>query len=161
MNNEAIILDLHKALENIEADIRTEYMKGRRASGRFGNELRTEIKEKGQIIEGKILGSDYSYFLFHGRKAGRFPNINSIRNWIREKGIISDDLTEEQLVFVISRSISKKGTLEKGYKMKSALEKSMQKNLKDLQKTIFSSMNMEIKKELFESSKYEKQIKVI
>lgn len=160
MNNEEIINKLRESLVGVENDILAEYRKGRRASGRFESEMEVKVEQRGKNIIGQLLGSDYAYYVFHGRKAGRFPNIDSIRQWVRQKGIISKDLTESQLVYVIARSISKKGTIEKGIKMMTVLNKSIESNFKELENSILNITNVEFTKELFEKSKYERKIQI-
>ena len=161
MSNEEIIAQLKASLTNIESDILAEYRKGRRSSGRFESEMEVIVEQRGKNIIGRLIGSDYAYYVFHGRKAGKYPNIESIRQWVRKKPIISQDLTENQLVYVIARSIAKKGTLEKGVKMLTVLNKSIESNFKGLENTILNTINQDFQKELFEKSKYERKINVM
>lgn len=69
--------------------------------------LRTEAKD----TSGALYGAKYIYQLKYGRKPGKFPPIEAILNWIRDKRIQPNDgISERSLAFLISRKIAKKGT---------------------------------------------------
>ena len=58
--------------------------------------------------------AEYWKYVESGRKSGKFPPISAIREWVRVKPVIPRPYngklpTENQLAFLISRSISKKG----------------------------------------------------
>lgn len=62
-----------------------------------------------------IIMEDYWYWVDEGRKPGRFPPVNAIRNWILDKPInfapINGKIpTLKQQTYLIGRSIAKKGT---------------------------------------------------
>lgn len=45
-----------------------------------------------------------------GRKPGKFPPLEMIRNWIASKGIVPQDISMNSLVYLIARKIARKGT---------------------------------------------------
>ena len=58
--------------------------------------------------------AEYWKYVESGRKSGKFPPISAIREWVKVKPVIPRPYngklpTENQLAFLISRSISKKG----------------------------------------------------
>ena len=90
--------------------------KGINASYKLLNSVETVVKRNDDTFTVTINLEDYWYYVENGRKAGRFPPIDKILEWIRIKPVIpySDSRgrlpTEEQLAFLIARKISRDGT---------------------------------------------------
>ena len=86
------------------------------ASYKLLNSVETTVKRNDDEFIVSINLEDYWIFVENGRKAGRFPPIDKILEWIRIKPVIpySDSRgrlpTEEQLAFLIARKISEQGT---------------------------------------------------
>ena len=95
---------------NFQNDLVKKYNDlGLRASGRWEKSLRHELKitEKGyELIQ---YGEHYTYQLENGRRAGKFPPIKAIEQWVKDKGIIATDISQESLIFLISRKIANEG----------------------------------------------------
>jgi len=83
---------------------------GFRASGNWEKSLSTEVTESAGKYHGKLEGANYTYWLEHGRKAGKYPPIKAIRQWIDDKGIIPDGISKNSLAFLIARKIATEGT---------------------------------------------------
>jgi hypothetical protein len=68
--------------------------------------------EAGMSLEvqgSKLLGADYLYYLDKGRGPGKFPPVQNIRDWVRQKlGV--DDKEAKGIAFLVGRKISKEGT---------------------------------------------------
>ena len=81
--------------------------KGMRASGNWANSLRSEVS--GTV--GRIYGENYTEQLEYGRRAGGFPPIDQIEEWVRDKGIqaIEASITARNLAFLIARKIAREG----------------------------------------------------
>lgn len=84
------------------------------SSGNLYNTLRSQVVVNNQTITGDLILNDYWKYIESGRKPGRFPNINAIKEWIRQKPVIPDGRsgklpTTDQLAFLISRKIATKG----------------------------------------------------
>ena len=90
--------------------------KGINASYKLLNSVETTVKRNDDEFIVSINLEDYWIFVENGRKAGRFPPIDKILEWIRVKPVIpySDSSgrlpTEEQLAFLIARKIAEQGT---------------------------------------------------
>ena len=90
--------------------------KGINASYKLLNSVETVVRRNDDTITVTINLEDYWYYVENGRKAGRFPPIDKILEWIRVKPVIpyTDSRgrlpTEEQLAFLISRKIAEQGT---------------------------------------------------
>ena len=86
------------------------------ASYKLLNSVETTVKRNDDTFTVTINLEDYWYYVENGRKAGRFPPIDKILEWIRVKPIApySDSRgrlpTEEQLAFLIARKIAEQGT---------------------------------------------------
>lgn len=100
---------LSKQFELLKDDLIKAYdAKGMRASGKFAETL--EVKVKG--LTAQLWGEDYSQQLETGRKSGRFPPIDAIEQWIKDKGIanrIQGQISISSLAFLIARKIAQKG----------------------------------------------------
>ena len=86
------------------------------ASYKLLNSVETTVKRGDDTFTVVINLEPYWYYVENGRKAGRFPPISKILDWIRIKPVIpySDNRgrlpTEEQLAFLIARKIAEQGT---------------------------------------------------
>lgn len=104
--------------QKLEAD-------GRKASGRLLDSLRTEIVASASGFKVFLESEDYLKYVDYGRKKGRRPPREKIRQWVADKNIVPTDertrsLPREKqldaLSYVFSRSIGEKGTLKEfGY----------------------------------------------
>lgn len=86
------------------------------ASYKLLNSVETTVKRGDDTFTVTINLEPYWIYVENGRKAGRFPPISKILEWIRCKPVIpySDSRgripTEEQLAFLIARKIANEGT---------------------------------------------------
>lgn len=85
------------------------------ASGELLNSVKYILQHNQSSYEVSLSLLDYWKYLENGRKAGKFPPINKILDWIRVKPVIPRPYngklpTEEQLAFLISRKIALEGT---------------------------------------------------
>jgi len=67
-----------------------------------------EVLVKRNDVE--VLTADYVSFLIEGRGPGGFPPPEEIVRWLQEKGIVPEDMTLNQLAFLIGRKIAERGT---------------------------------------------------
>ena len=92
---------------------------------------------------------EYARYVEYGRKPGKFPPVDKIKEWIRVRRILPTPLangklpTENQLAYLISRKISLKGTkpthlLENTMNDFQLIGKIYNKISEELQKTIIS-----------------------
>ena len=92
---------IKKHLELLKSAIQDELRnKNLDSSGEASNSLEVE--------ENKLLGNDYIYFLDQGRKPGKFPPPQNIRDWVRDKLTIGDD--ESSVAYLVGRKIANEGT---------------------------------------------------
>lgn len=85
------------------------------ASGKLLNSVKYLLQHNGSRFEVLLELADYWKYVENGRKAGKFPPINKILDWIRVKPVIPRPYngklpTERQLAFLISRKIALEGT---------------------------------------------------
>lgn len=83
---------------------------GFRASGDWEKSLENEVIEGSGKYTGTISGANYTYWMEHGRKPGKFPPRSAILKWINDKGIIAEGISQNSLAFLISRKIANEGT---------------------------------------------------
>jgi hypothetical protein len=82
--------------------------KGMRASGKFAKELEVRTTE----YSAELLSVPYAQQLELGRRAGGFPPLKMIEDWIRAKGVFNDALKKikiSSLAYLIARKISREG----------------------------------------------------
>lgn len=84
---------------------------GFKASGNWEKDLTPTQDVMPFNIRIRMEGSDYTYYMINGRKAGgKFPPVGKIRQWIKDKGITpTGNITINQLTYLISRKIAVEG----------------------------------------------------
>lgn len=85
------------------------------SSGELANNIRYSVIEKDFGLDIEIYLADYWKYTEFGRKPGKQPPIENIKDWIRVKHIVPRGYnnrvpSQNQLAYVISRSIGKHGT---------------------------------------------------
>jgi hypothetical protein len=83
---------------------------GVNASGKLSRSLESTVKETPTTAELTISGIGYWYFVEKGRRPGGRPPIDSIRQWIDDKGIVPKGISKDSLAFLIARKIGDSGT---------------------------------------------------
>jgi hypothetical protein len=80
-------------------------------------ELKQSIKYDPRIARGKVfvlklLIADYYKYVDEGRRPGKFPPIEPIRKWVREKNLggLRAEVSLESLAYLVARKIAQKGT---------------------------------------------------
>lgn len=96
-------------LDALIVDLQNKYHTlGLRASGKWAESLRSEIKQSGSALHLIVKGQNYTQWLENGRKGGKFPPKEAIEQWVREKRL-SYDIPFNSLVFLIRRKLAQKG----------------------------------------------------
>lgn len=119
MNNfDLKTLDL-SGLKAIADDFVTSYKqslesKGKVASGNLVKSIKSKVKIDGKYILVILNLEEYYRWVELGRKPGKFPPVDKIREWIRVKPILPQPIngklpTTNQLSFLIGRSIARNG----------------------------------------------------
>lgn len=85
------------------------------ASHDLQNTARFYIEHNGNRYEVGLNLKYYWYYENNGRRAGKFPPISKIQEWIKIKPVIPRERngylpTEKQLAFLIARKIAREGT---------------------------------------------------
>ena len=108
------------------------------SSGSLYNTIKSQVVVDDQAITGDLILNDYWKYIEYGRKPGRFPNIQAIKGWIKQKPVIPTGKlgklpTTDQLAFLISRKIATKGIQGKNLLEKAIdiLEKQYNNKLED------------------------------
>ena len=84
------------------------------ASGKLVQSVRYELNYGENSYEVGLWLEDYWKYVEHGRKAGKFPPLSKIEEWIKVKPVIPRPYngilpTEKQLAFLIGRKIAQEG----------------------------------------------------
>lgn len=112
MSSAKVLLTEFEALKD---DLIKAYdAKGMRASGKFAETL--EVKQDG--LKTQLWGENYAQQLETGRRAGAFPPISAIEQWIKDKGIanrIQGEISISSLAFLIARKIAQSGWKREQY----------------------------------------------
>ena len=108
------------------------------SSGSLYNTIKSQVVVDDQAISGDLILNDYWKYIEYGRKPGRFPNIQAIKGWIKQKPVIPTGKlgklpTTDQLAFLISKKIATKGIQGKNLLEKAIdiLEKQYNNKLED------------------------------
>lgn len=108
-------------MEEIAIAIRNEYQDNlirndRIASGDLLNNIEYEVIRGDFTYTIYVKMKDYWYYVENGRKAGKWPPIDNILNWIKIKPVLPRPNAEgklptpQQLAFLIARKIGEEGT---------------------------------------------------
>lgn len=99
---------LEKELENYKNDFISLY-NSKMGSTRHTLEISIENPSEG-IYNVKIVGPEEVKYIESGRGPGKFPPVNSIRDWVERKLGVTELPRANQLAFLIGRKISIYGT---------------------------------------------------
>lgn len=80
------------------------------SSGNSSASMHIESEAKKEQAAGQLWGKHYIQQEITGRRPGRFPPIDRILEWIKQRGIVPDDISERSLAFLIARKIARRGT---------------------------------------------------
>ena len=108
-------------MEEMAIAIRNEYQDNlirndRIASGDLLNNIEYEVTRGNFTYTIYVKMKDYWYYVENGRKAGKWPPIDNILNWIKIKPVLPRPNAEgklptpQQLAFLIARKIGEEGT---------------------------------------------------
>lgn len=108
-------------MEEMAIAIRNEYQDNlirndRIASGDLLNNIEYEVIRGDFTYTIYVKMKDYWYYVENGRKAGKWPPIDNILNWIKIKPVLPRPNAEgklptpQQLAFLIARKIGEEGT---------------------------------------------------
>lgn len=101
------------------------------ATGALYNSVRYQVNSQGQI---KFITAPEGRWVTYGRKAGdRFPPPRPISDWIKQKNIQPDGISQRSLTYLISRAIAKKGIKPLPF-ITLAIQQSLQQLAKELAK---------------------------
>lgn len=126
-----------------KAYIDRQIAQGIRSSGQSANSLRKEVTDN----SGTLYGAGYFYQQKHGRRPGKFPPIDDILNWIREKGITPRDpkTSERSLAFLFARKIAQSGTdVFTGKRKGLDVEEDVKKLVEEFKKNLAKDIKTEI-----------------
>ena len=155
MENE---LEIRQILSSVALNVANDYkyelaLQGVNATGGLSNvEFEVFIGEGEYKIY--LILEDYWKFVENGRKAGSFPPVNKIMDWIKVKPILPRPMangklpTTKQLTFMIGNSIK-----ENGIPARPILANTLEKNsdiLTKVKKVLAEGFDKEIKKMLKE-----------
>ncbi len=77
------------------------------ASGKLRNTMRFEIQDSGTLITLIFKAQDYWVNVDKGRRKGaKFPKVNKIKSWIKQKGLSLGGKSLNSVTFAIGKSIS-------------------------------------------------------
>ena len=144
--------EIIEILENIRDDIISSINAlGLRATGLSSRTMLIRpIKDTGAQLEME----GYLNFVFDGigRKPGRFPPIDDIRDWIQSKGINLGGMTIDQVTFLIGRQIAEKGTRifrgRAGIPLEKIIEQNFTQNEDELGEGVALDVTDDINKEI-------------
>ena len=106
---------LDSEFESLKNDLIKEYDSlGMRASGDFAKSLEV-VSETNNV---KLFGNNYAEQLEFGRRPGKRPPIQALKDWIVDKGIVNQikgNITVTSLAFAIATKIAKQGWKRKDH----------------------------------------------
>lgn len=102
-----------KIAEETQALIKS---KKKTVTGALYDSVTFQVETQGKVVSLSLNMLEYGQFVNDGRKAGTFPNVGAIREWVRIKGItmkpkskLPRDKEIKTLAYLIGRKIKKVG----------------------------------------------------
>lgn len=123
------------------------------ASGKLVQSVKYEFKHNDRIYEVGLWLEDYWKYVEYGRKAGKFPPIDKIEEWISVKPVIRRPMkngklpTINQLAFLIARKIAKEGIEPKNI-LKRTVEEVNNEMLMSIKMAIMEDLKRDITESL-------------
>lgn len=121
---EVIAKILHKHGQKLVDHMEKELDKPKnKNTGDLADSINLSVQRMGTTVNMTISMNDYGKFVNDGRKAGKFPNIGAIREWVKSKGIkmkkkpkgLSREKEVKTLSYLIGRKIKEKGIKAKKF----------------------------------------------
>lgn len=100
-----------------------------------------QFTPKGAVIN--LNGNDYITYIDEGRKPGKYAKISPLKQWVKAKGIATDDAKVTAIAFAINNKIKREGI-----KARPILEKTFDQNLPLYDKIIDEVLNKDLDKYL-------------
>lgn len=123
------------------------------ASGKLVQSVKYEFKHNDRIYEVGLWLEDYWKYVEYGRKAGKFPPIDKIKEWISVKPILPRPMkngklpTINQLAFLIARKIAREGIEPKNI-LKRTVEEVNNEMLMSIKMAIMEDLKRDITESL-------------
>lgn len=118
---------------------------GTNASKKLSDTLKSKVVVGQSVISVELRLQDYWYYVERGRKAGKFPPIDKLMEWIKVKPIIAQPMKNgkvpkpKQLAYLIGRKIARKGT-----KGTQALERASERTYQSFQYALEQAIALDI-----------------
>lgn len=122
------------------------------ASGKLVQSVKYEFKHNDRIYEVGLWLEDYWKYVEYGRKAGKFPPIDKIKEWISVKPVIPRPMkngklpTINQLAFLIARKIA-----SEGIEPKNILKRTVEEVNNEMLMSIKMAIMEDLKRDITES----------
>lgn len=117
MDKNSLDLNTIKEITNLFAAALKDRLEenGSNATHQLSNSIKDIVKFDGKYLTVSIQLEDYYKYVENGRKAGKFPPVEKIKEWIKVKPVLPYTKgkrlpTENQLAYLIGRKIEKDGT---------------------------------------------------
>ena len=104
---------LQEELEVLKAELIAKYHElDMKASGTWEATLAVSTEATAGGLRGFVRGEDYSYYMQHGRAAGRMPPVAAIEAWVIAKGLqgVEKNARASSLAWAIAKKIAQLGT---------------------------------------------------
>ena len=139
-----VALQIAQAYNDLIAETETN------ASGKLSS-FKTECVMEGSLFEVIFTLQDYWKYVENGRRPGKFPPVDAIKNWIQIKPVVPRAIngkvpSTDQLAYLIGRKIAIKGIAPKKL-LKESLEASTDK-IEVLVSLITQQMEIELNNEI-------------
>jgi hypothetical protein len=109
-------MSLKEDFDIIKDDLIKSYdAKGMRASGDFAESLEVRDIENGIQLWGNAYGEQLEFGRKPTTRGGDGSLKDRIAQWIKDKGIVANDISEKSLIYLITRKIHEQGWDRKDY----------------------------------------------
>lgn len=117
MDKNSLDLNTIKEITNLFAAALKDRLEenGSNATHQLSNSIKDIVKFDGKYLTVSIQLEEYYKYVENGRKAGKFPPVEKIKEWIKVKPVLPYTKgkrlpNENQLAYLIGRKIAREGT---------------------------------------------------
>lgn len=117
MDKNSLDLNTIKEITNLFAAALKDKLEenGSNATHQLSNSIKDIVKFDGKYLTVSIQLEEYYKYVENGRKAGKFPPVEKIKEWIKVKPVLPYTKgkrlpNENQLAYLIGRKIAREGT---------------------------------------------------
>lgn len=110
------MIEIKQTIDALEAALKDTFKRVDLDGSNLAKRTEIDVRPSTEGLTVSVTAPDYIFYVDKGRRPGKKPPVKDILAWIKDKNIpTSGGITQEQLAFAISNSISRDGVRGKDF----------------------------------------------